>query len=293
MAGRTLPGRRTRVVTFLIALVLQSRSAPLLPPGPALVSAASLPRSLPEGRAALAAAVVASLLTLRVPARVAGRSGLLGTALRAGLLALTFDAWAASSRVNAVAEALARSDPEEARRLLAAISDEALPLEMTPQEIADRAEELLAAGAADRTIGPWLAYALFDLPGAVAYHLPALMARIWGEAPGALLRLPLLNRAVGAGPRLSLLRGLSDRATGVAYGLAAPAVGGDPMRAVQASLSGDVPAMAAANSVAAPELDATAGLRRALRLHQAALGVAGLATLGLIIASGGRGRDQD
>jgi len=281
--------------TLLIALGLQAgmrgqRGGRQAPPGPALIAIAGLPGTLPEGRLAVAVAALGSLALLRLPARIARRGGVMGVVLRAGVLALTFDAWRASRRAEAVADALARDDLAAARAGLVALTDEALPFEMTAQEMADRAEEVLAAGVADGSVGPWLAYALLDLPGAVAYHLPAVLVRLWGEVPGAVFRVPGLNRALGVGAGPALLRGLAGRAAGLAYGCAAPAVGGNPVSAVRASMSADVPALAAAHAVAVRGSDPASGLRSALRLHRAALVVAAVAVSVLVLMERGPGR---
>ena len=162
---------------------------------------------------------------------------------------------------------------------------------MSAREIADRATDTLASGSADSAIGPWLAYALFDLPGAVAYHLPILLTALWGQIPGAILRGPFLNRAAGAGPRLALLRGVSARATGIAYAAAAPAVGADPLVAVRASLAADEPVVAALNASLEEETSSPVEeVRRAARLHRAALAVAAGATMGLILFGRAPGR---
>ena len=292
---RSGPGRYARWCTFLIALALQSRirrqrGGRQAPPGPALIAIAGLPRTLSEGRLAVAVAALGSLALLRLPARIAPRRGVAGVVLRAGVLALTFDAWSASRRGEAVADALARDDLAAAREELVALSDEALPFEMTAQEIADRAEEVLASGVADGSVGPWLAYALFDLPGAVGYHLPAVLVRLWGDVPGAVFRVPGLNRALGVGAGPALLRGLAGRAAGLAYGCAAPVVGGNPVSAVRASIRADVPALAAAQAVTVPASDPASGLRSALRLHRAALVVAAVAASLLVLMERGPGR---
>ena len=285
------PGRRSRLLGFVIAIALQAWLSRRWPGGPALIALAGVPRGLtPGGAPATVAAAATSAALLGIPPRIALRGGTLGLAMRAALLSLSFDAWSTARSAEAVADALERDDLVAARAALQRMGAEPLPPAVTAQEIADRAEESLAGGAADHTVGPWLAYALFDLPGAVAYHLPALLARLWGDVPAIVLRAPLLGRAIGAGPRLVLLRGLSARATGIAYGAAAPAVGGDAVRAVRAALAADTPALAAATVAAGPPVEPAAGLRRALRLHRAALAVAAAATALIILAGPRPGR---
>ena len=262
---------RRRLLTFALALVLQRvlaristaristvrRATQPTSVAPALLPLAAAPRRLaPAGAPAIAASALATVLFLRLPAWAAARSGLVGLGLRAALLALTFDAWAAARTAATIADDLAAGDSVQARHRLQHLTADALPQDMSAQEIADRTAEALAAGAADRTVGPWLAYALFDLPGAVAYHLPVLLTSLWGQIPAVLMRAPVLNRAAGAGPRLALVRAIAARAAGLAYGAAAPAVGADPVPAIRASFAADQPAPAAAaaaiNQTAAP-----------------------------------------
>ncbi len=290
------PGRRSRLLGFVIAIAMQAWLSRRRPGGPALIALAGFPRGIaPAGAPAVAAAAAGSAVLLGIPPRVAPRGGTLGLAMRAALLSLSFDAWSTARSADAVVKALEQDDLPAARAALQRMGAEPLPPALTAQEIADRTEESLAGGAADDIVGPWLAYALFDLPGAVAYHLPALLARLWGDVPAIVLRAPLPGRALGGGPRLALLRGLSARATGVAYGAAAPVVGGDPVRAVRAALAADTPALAAAavavGSPLDPPVEPSVGLRRALLLHRAALAVAAAIAALIILAVPGPGRD--
>ncbi len=205
---------RSRLTVFALSLALR-RLLTAPPQGSRLLlDRLQPPPGLP---APLTAALVGAAL-LRLPAWLAGRGGPLGLGLRALILALTFD-FSAGRSADRIAAALDRGDTAAAADELHALSG--LPAaDTSPQSLARETVQALAEHPAEGVAAPWLAYALLDLPGAVAVRALAPLRALWGPAPALFVRSPVLRRLPGAGPRQALVAPLAQGAAAAADGLA-------------------------------------------------------------------------
>ena len=205
---------RSRLTVFAFSLALR----PLLPASPQANRFLPYRLALPPGLPAPFAAALVAAALVRLPAWLAERGGPLGLGLRALVLALTFDLGAGRT-ADRIAAALDRGDSAAASAELQALSG--LPaIDAAPQSLARETVRVLAEHPAEGVAAPWLAYALLDLPGAVAVRALAPLRALWGPAPALLLRFPVLRRLPGAGPRQALVAPLAQGAAAAADGLA-------------------------------------------------------------------------
>lgn len=156
---------------FGLALILQGALQWLIGPPPEgrptwlawLLSKSTRIATLPP-RLRVFAPFAASFVAIRAAAlaegsRPEGRARLLAILLQAALLAITFDAWRGVRTSTAFQRELEQAPLDDSGRPLAALD-------------ADRVEAeigRLANATSESVVGPWAAYAAFDLAGAVSY----------------------------------------------------------------------------------------------------------------------------
>ena len=160
-----------RLSVFGLALILQALVNYLLGPPPdgrptwmawALAQSRQL-ASLPP-RLRVFAPFAASLVIIRAAAviersRPAGGGRLLSILIQAAVLALTFDLWRGVRASDAVQRQMANAPLDAAGKPVAALDSERIEAEIGR----------LANAPSESVVGPWAAYAAFDLSGAVAY----------------------------------------------------------------------------------------------------------------------------
>ncbi|MEX2446748.1 MAG: adenosylcobinamide-phosphate synthase CbiB [Dehalococcoidia bacterium] len=121
------------------------------------------------------------------------RAGAVAIARDAVVLDTTFALRTLLARAGEVRRALERDDLDEARRLLAwhLVSRDTGAL--SAAEVAGATIESVAENLGDSVVGPWLAYALAGVPGALAYRVVNTLDTMWGYRSPA-------YAALGAGP---------------------------------------------------------------------------------------------
>lgn len=288
--------RRTadRLSVFALALLLQAVANYLLGPPPdgrptwlawALARSrqlASLPprlRVFAPFAASLAAIRAASLIERNRPG---GGGRAVSILIQALLLAATFDAWRGLRESQAVQRRLADAPLDDDGRPLAALDSERIEAEIGR----------LASAPGESVVGPWAAYAAFDLSGAVAYaaaeSLGGPMAGPGSEGPLAAMldparRLVSVRRgrdAIAAAATLAA-RGRSDLQ---APDLEELALGSEtPIPVTAMSMALDRRASWNGQSVGwqrpSPDID---DLGRARRLHLKSLGLLALTAAGVV-----------
>ena len=288
--------RRTtdRLTIFALALLIQAALQYLLGPPPdgrptwlawALSKSRHLASLPPRLRvfapfAASAASIRAAALIER--ARPGGGGRAVSILIQAILLAVTFDAWRGLRASESVQRHLADAPLDDEGRPIAALDSERIEAEIGR----------LANAPSESVVGPWAAYAAFDLSGAVAYaaveSLGGPMAGPGSEGPlTAILdprrRLVSVRRARDAIAAAAILaaRGRSDL---------------QPPELEELALGSETPIPVTAMSVAldrrtswngravgwqrpAPDVD---DFGRARRLHLKALGLLALTAAGVV-----------
>lgn len=265
-----IPSARRRIAVFVAALTVQTAvgTPPHGPPArPWLEWFAAQPRRISRldpsqaGRARLAQLLAASLTTialLRLPQKLLGRSGHspssapLTALIHTLLFATTFNLLGADRTAARIERALANDDLDIARTHCAALTGRPAD-HLDASQVADATIAALATYPSSALLGPWIAYALFDLPAAFAYRLADAVAAAWG---GAAPWLPLrLLRIPGRAGQQRLVALVADQGTALVLIAAAPVLGHDP-----------APGLAAIDQAAGeehegnPEIAAMAGL---------------------------------
>ncbi len=304
------PALRRRLAVFLAALCIQA-AAGSPHDGPRtqtwLEWLAARPRRLRRGHAGLAPplpAVLTTVALLRLPGqlnRAARLPAPLAALLHALVLASTFNLLAADRAASRIERALTEDDLETARAECGALTGRSAA-HLSESQIAGRTIASLATYPGQALLGPWIAYALFDLPAAVVYRLADAAGAAWGSAT-PWLSWPL-RHLPGGGPQQRLAVLAADQGAGLAIVAAARLVGRDPASAIAAidaaANNGDaepeVAAMAAVLDCALPTESATvnadarppdaADIAAARRLHRATLVViAAIAATAIVVAS--------
>ena len=288
--------RRTadRLCVFALALALQAAANYLLGAPPdgrptwlawALAKSRQLTSLPPRLRvfapfAASLAAIRAATLIERSRPGAGGRAA--SILIQALLLAATFDAWRGLRATRAVQRQLAGAPVDDDGRPVAALDSERIEAEIGR----------LANAPSESVVGPWAAYAAFDLSGAIAYaaaeSLGGPMAGPGSEGPLAAMldparRLVSVRRgrdAIAAAATLAA-RGRSDLQPPDLEELALGSETPIPVTAMSMAL--DRRASWNGQSVGwqrpTPDLD---DLSRARRLHLKALGVLALTAAGVV-----------
>lgn len=288
--------RRTtdRLSVFGLALVIQAAANYLLGPPPdgrptwlawALAQSRQL-TSLPP-RLRVFAPFAASLAMIRAAALIErsrpGRGGRLASILiQALLLAMTFDAWRGMRTSEAVQRQLANAPLDDDGRPLAALDSERIEAEIGR----------LANAPSETVVGPWAAYAAFDLSGAVAY---AAVESLGGPMAGPGSEGPL-TAMLDPGRRLVSVRRGRDA---IAAAATLAARGRSDLQAPELeemALGSETPIPVTAMSVALDRRTSWNGrsvgwqrqppdiedLGRARRLHLKALGLLALTATGVV-----------
>jgi cobalamin biosynthesis protein CobD/CbiB len=232
---------RRRIAVFLAALLVQTAAGapPDGPPSrPWIEWIAAQPRRIipldpaKAGHARWSQILAASLTTvtlLRLPQQLLGRPAraprLLAVLLHTLLFSTTFNLLGADRTAARIERALADNDLDTARTHCAALIGRPTG-HFTDAQIADATIAALATYPSSALLGPWIAYALFDLPAAFAYRLADAVGAAWGGAgawlPWRLLRLP------GLGGQQRLVGLVTDQGTALVLVAAAPLLGHDP-----------------------------------------------------------------
>jgi hypothetical protein len=288
--------RRTadRLSVFGLALVIQAVANYLLGPPPdgrptwlawALAQSRQL-TSLPP-RLRVFAPFAASLAIIRGAALIErsrpGRGGrLVSILIQALLLAMTFDAWRGVRASDAVQRQLADAPVGDDGRPLAALDSDRIEAEIGR----------LANSPSETVVGPWAAYAAFDLSGAVAY---AAVESLGGPMAGPGSEGPL-TAMLDPGRRLVSVRRGRDAIAAAATLAARGRSDLQPPELEELALGSETPIPVTAMSVAldrrtswngrsvgwqrpAPDID---DLGRARRLHLKALGLMALTAAGVV-----------
>lgn len=288
--------RRTadRLSVFGLALVIQAVANYLLGPPPdgrptwlawALAQSRQL-TSLPP-RLRVFAPFAASLAIIRGAALIErsrpGRGGrLVAILIQALLLAMTFDAWRGVRASDAVQRQLADAPVGDDGRPLAALDSDRIEAEIGR----------LANSPSETVVGPWAAYAAFDLSGAVAY---AAVESLGGPMAGPGSEGPL-TAMLDPGRRLVSVRRGRDAIAAAATLAARGRSDLQPPELEELALGSETPIPVTAMSVAldrrtswngrsvgwqrpAPDID---DLGRARRLHLKALGLMALTAAGVV-----------
>ncbi len=288
--------RRTadRLTVFGLALVIQAVANYLLGPPPdgrptwlawALAQSRQL-TSLPP-RLRVFAPFAASLAIIRGAALIErsrpGRGGrLVAILIQALLLAMTFDAWRGVRASDAVQRQLADAPVGDDGRPLAALDSDRIEAEIGR----------LANSPSETVVGPWAAYAAFDLSGAVAY---AAVESLGGPMAGPGSEGPL-TAMLDPGRRLVSVRRGRDAIAAAATLAARGRSDLQPPELEELALGSETPIPVTAMSVAldrrtswngrsvgwqrpAPDID---DLGRARRLHLKALGLMALTAAGVV-----------
>ncbi len=288
--------RRTadRLSVFGLALVIQAVANYLLGPPPdgrptwlawALAQSRQL-TSLPP-RLRVFAPFAASLAIIRGAALLErsrpGRGGrLISILIQALLLAMTFDAWRGVRASDAVQRQLADAPVGDDGRPLAALDSDRIEAEIGR----------LANSPSETVVGPWAAYAAFDLSGAVAY---AAVESLGGPMAGPGSEGPL-TAMLDPGRRLVSVRRGRDAIAAAATLAARGRSDLQPPELEELALGSETPIPVTAMSVAldrrtswngrsvgwqrpAPDID---DLGRARRLHLKALGLMALTAAGVV-----------
>ncbi len=288
--------RRTadRLTVFGLALVIQAVANYLLGPPPdgrptwlawALAQSRQL-TSLPP-RLRVFAPFAASLAIIRGAALLErsrpGRGGrLISILIQALLLAMTFDAWRGVRASDAVQRQLADAPVGDDGRPLAALDSDRIEAEIGR----------LANSPSETVVGPWAAYAAFDLSGAVAY---AAVESLGGPMAGPGSEGPL-TAMLDPGRRLVSVRRGRDAIAAAATLAARGRSDLQPPELEELALGSETPIPVTAMSVAldrrtswngrsvgwqrpAPDID---DLGRARRLHLKALGLMALTAAGVV-----------
>lgn len=288
--------RRTadRLSVFGLALVIQAVANYLLGPPPdgrptwlawALAQSRQL-TSLPP-RLRVFAPFAASLVIIRGAALIErsrpGRGGrLVAILIQALLLAMTFDAWRGVRASDAVQRQLADAPVGDDGRPLAALDSDRIEAEIGR----------LANSPSETVVGPWAAYAAFDLSGAVAY---AAVESLGGPMAGPGSEGPL-TAMLDPGRRLVSVRRGRDAIAAAATLAARGRSDLQPPELEELALGSETPIPVTAMSVAldrrtswngrsvgwqrpAPDID---DLGRARRLHLKALGLMALTAAGVV-----------
>ncbi len=288
--------RRTadRLSVFALALLLQAAVNYLLGPPPdgrptwlawALTKSRQLASLPPRLRAF--APFAASLAAIRGAAlieqsRPGGSGRAVSILFQAVLLAATFDAWRGLRASAAVQQRLAEAPVDDLGRPLAALDSDRVEAEIGR----------LANAPSESIVGPWAAYAAFDLSGAVAYaaveSLGGPMAGPGSEGPLTGLldprrRLVSVRRgrdAIAAAATLAA-RGRSDLQAPELEELALGSETPIPVTAMSVALDRRVSwnGQAVGWQRPAPDID---DLSRARRLHLKALSLLALTAAGVI-----------
>ncbi len=288
--------RRTadRLSVFALALILQAALQYLLGPPPDgrptwLAWAMSRSRylaSLPP-RLRVFAPFAASAATIRAAALIErsrpGGSGRAASILiQAILLAATFDAWRGLRTSGTVQRQLADAPLDDDGRPIAALDSERIEAEIGR----------LANAPSESVVGPWAAYAAFDLSGAVAY---AAVESLGGPMAGPGSEGPLTTM-LDPGRRLVSVRRVRDA---IAAAATLAARGRSDLQAPELeelALGSETPIPVTAMSVAldrrtswngravgwqrpAPDID---DLSRARRMHLKSMGLLALAAAGVV-----------
>ena len=288
--------RRTadRLSVFALALAVQAALDYLLGPPPDgrptwLAWALSRSRhlaSLPP-RLRVFAPFAASLAAIRAAAliersRPGGSGRAISILIQAALLAATFDAW----RGLRASEALQRQVAD------APLGDDGRPLTALDSERIEAEIGRLANSPSESVVGPWAAYAAFDLSGAVAY---AAVESLGGPMAGPGTEGPLAAM-LDPGRRLVSVRRGRDAIAAAATLAARGRSDLQPPELEELALGSETPIPVTAMSVAlnrraswngrsvgwqrpAPEV---ADLGRARRLHLKALGLLALTAAGVV-----------
>ncbi len=294
-----------RIAVFGLALILQGALSMALGPPPdgrptwfawllAQLRRSTLLESVPP-RLRVFAPFAASLALIRAAAaierrRPAGPGRKAAILVQALLLAATFDAW----RGVRLSDALKRDlDASE-------VADDGQPLRQSLHEAETERLEAeigrVAIAAGEGVVGPWAAYAIFDLSGAVAY---AAAESLGGPIAGPGSEGPLAAMLDPARRLAPVRRGrdtIAAAATLAAHGRSDL----QPTELEELALGSESPLPVTAMSVAldrraswngrsvgwhrpAPDL---ADLNRARRLHLKALGLLAAAAAGVAAAGG-------
>lgn len=288
--------RRTadRLSVFGLALIIQAVANYLLGQPPdgrptwlawALAQSRQL-TSLPP-RLRVFAPFAASLAIIRGAALIErsrpGRGGrLVAILIQALLLAMTFDAWRGVRASDAVQRQLADAPVGDDGRPLAALDSDRIEAEIGR----------LANSPSETVVGPWAAYAAFDLSGAVAY---AAVESLGGPMAGPGSEGPL-TAMLDPGRRLVSVRRGRDAIAAAATLAARGRSDLQPPELEELALGSETPIPVTAMSVAldrrtswngrsvgwqrpAPDID---DLGRARRLHLKALGLMALTAAGVV-----------
>ena len=288
--------RRTgdRLVVFGLALALQAGAQRLLGPPPEGrptwlawgLSKSQRVANLPP-RLRVFAPFAASALAIRLAAliergRPDGGGRVLSIVLQALLLASSFDAWRGARASIAVERELERAPLDESGRPIASFDEERLAAEIGR----------LGNATSESVVGPWAAYAAFDLAGAVTYaaveSLGGPMAGPGSDGPLAAMldprrRLVSVRRARDAIASAATLAA-RGRADVQAPDLEELAMGADtPMPVTAMSVALDRRASWNGRTVGwqrpPPEPE---DLRQARRLHLKSLGLLAATAVGVI-----------
>ena len=288
--------RRTadRLTVFGLALVIQAVANYLLGPPPdgrptwlawALAQSRQL-TSLPP-RLRVFAPFAASLAIIRGAALLErsrpGRGGrLISILIQALLLAMTFDAWRGVRASDAVQRQLADAPVGDDGRPLAALDSDRIEAEIGR----------LANSPSETVVGPWAAYAAFDLSGAVAY---AAVESLGGPMAGPGSEGPL-TAMLDPGRRLVSVRRGRDAIAAAATLAARGRSDLQPPELEELALGSETPIPVTAMSVALDRRTSWNGrsvgwqrpapdigdLGRARRLHLKALGLMALTAAGVV-----------
>jgi adenosylcobinamide-phosphate synthase len=179
---------------------------------------------LPYG-AGMSALVVASTALTAATAQRAARGVPLGFLLEVWLLKSTFAVRALLAAAEPVRRALESSDLPAARSFLFALVSRRTD-DLSPDLVAAAAIESLAENVTDSALAPWLAYALFGLPGAAAYRALNTLDSMIGYRN----HYEYLGKAAARADDMANL--VPARLGALLIALAAPAGRGSPRRAL-------------------------------------------------------------
>ncbi|MDE2965970.1 MAG: hypothetical protein OXS30_00590 [Chloroflexota bacterium] len=283
-----------RLSVFGLALIVQAAVNYLLGPPPdgrptwlawALAQSRQF-ASLPP-RLRVFAPFAASLAVIRGAAliergRPGGSGRVLSIAIQALLLAVTFDAWRGLRASDAVQRQLADAPVDAEGRPVAALDGERIEAEIGR----------LANAPSESVVGPWAAYAAFDLSGAVAY---AAVESLGGPMAGPGTEGPL-TAMLDPGRRLISVRRVRDAVTAAATLAARGRSDLQPPELEELALGSETPIPVTAMSVALDRRTSWNGrsvgwqrpppdindLSRARRLHLKALGLLAVTAAGVV-----------
>ncbi len=288
--------RRTtdRLTIFALALIIQAALQYLLGPPPdgrptwlawALSKSrhlASLPPRLRVFAPFAASAVSIRAAALAERARPGGGGRAASILIQAILLAATFDAWRGLRASDAVQRHLASAPLDDEGRPVAALDSERIEAEIGR----------LANAPSESVVGPWAAYAAFDLSGAVAY---AAVESLGGPMAGPGAEGPL-TAILDPRRRLVSVRRARDAIAAAATLAARGRSDLQPPELEELALGSETPIPVTAMSVAldrrtswngravgwqrpAPDID---DFSRARRLHLKALGLLAMTAAGVV-----------